>query len=204
MKRKKQKKNTTNELTINVDSYSSSDVKDRSVLKVVQLNTMMTSTCTNATNKSHVPLKSSEHDESSMYVPFTSRPILASEITYQRLSRLGRVRRRPCRQHRQETNRAKMRRHRHMYRRCRHRRRRRRQHRHVHSVSRVVVPASTMYRQQRRTAKSRSILFLQVRMSMLNMSTCRSMSFDLSSFIESDCVIAKKRLNNTDNITIDQ
>ncbi len=63
---------------------ASSDVKDRSVLKVVHLTT------TN-TNKSQVSLKQPESDEVSIYVPFTSRPTLASEITYQRLSRLGRV-----------------------------------------------------------------------------------------------------------------
>ena len=57
-----------------------SDVKDRSVLKVVHLN-----------NKNHVSFKQPESDDISMYVPFTSRPTLASEITYQRLSRLGRV-----------------------------------------------------------------------------------------------------------------
>jgi hypothetical protein len=66
-------------VTINI-VFISSDVKDRSVLKVVHLN-----------NKNHVSFKQPESDDVSMYVPFTSRPTLASEITYQRLSRLGRV-----------------------------------------------------------------------------------------------------------------
>lgn len=57
-------------------------MKDRSVLKVVHLS--------NNTN-SKVSFKECETDDGSMYVPFTSRPGLASEITYQRLSRLGRV-----------------------------------------------------------------------------------------------------------------
>ena len=57
-------------------------MKDRSVLKVVHLS--------NNTN-SKVSFKECEADDGSMYVPFTSRPGLASEITYQRLSRLGRV-----------------------------------------------------------------------------------------------------------------
>ncbi|CAF0863809.1 unnamed protein product [Adineta ricciae] len=66
-----------------------SDVKDRSVLKVVQLNN-------NHNNNNHHPkpqvsFKEPESDEISIYVPFTSRPTLASEITYQRLSRLGRM-----------------------------------------------------------------------------------------------------------------
>ncbi|CAF1682857.1 unnamed protein product [Adineta ricciae] len=65
-----------------------SDVKDRSVLKVVQLNN-------NHNNNNHpkpqVSFKEPESDEISIYVPFTSRPTLASEITYQRLSRLGRM-----------------------------------------------------------------------------------------------------------------
>ena len=42
-------------------------------------------------NKPQISTKHCESDELSMYVPFTSRPSLASEITYQRLSRLGRV-----------------------------------------------------------------------------------------------------------------
>jgi len=67
-----------------INSFSYSDVKDRSVLKVVQLNN-------NTNNKSQISLKQSESDEVSIYVPFTSRPTLASEITYQRLSRLGRL-----------------------------------------------------------------------------------------------------------------
>jgi len=67
-----------------INSFSYSDVKDRSVLKVVQLNN-------NTNNKNQISLKQSESDEVSIYVPFTSRPTLASEITYQRLSRLGRV-----------------------------------------------------------------------------------------------------------------
>ena len=62
-----------------------SDVKDRSVLKVIHLNT------TTNNNKSQVSFKQPESDDISIYVPFTSRPTLASEITYQRLSRLGRV-----------------------------------------------------------------------------------------------------------------
>ncbi|CAF2931540.1 unnamed protein product [Rotaria sp. Silwood2] len=61
-----------------------SDVKDRSVLKVVQLNN-------NNNNKTQVSFKQPESDDISIYVPFTSRPTLASEITYQRLSRLGRM-----------------------------------------------------------------------------------------------------------------
>jgi hypothetical protein len=69
---------------VTINYYSYSDVKDRSVLKVVQLNN-------NNTNKTQVPLKQTESDEISIYVPFTSRPTLASEITYQRLSRIGRV-----------------------------------------------------------------------------------------------------------------
>lgn len=60
-------------------------MKDRSVLKVVHLSN------NNTTNKNQVALKPSETDDGSMYVPFTSRPGLASEITYQRLSRLGRL-----------------------------------------------------------------------------------------------------------------
>ena len=46
---------------------------------------------TNNNNKTQVSFKQPESDEISIYVPFTSRPTLASEITYQRLSRLGRV-----------------------------------------------------------------------------------------------------------------
>lgn len=59
-------------------------MKDRSVLKVVHLTSINN-------NKSQVSSKQSETDDGSMYVPFTSRPGLASEITYQRLSRLGRL-----------------------------------------------------------------------------------------------------------------
>lgn len=65
-----------------LSSYS--DVKDRSVLKVVHLSNINN-------NKSQVSFKQPESEEVSIYVPFTSRPTLASEITYQRLSRLGRV-----------------------------------------------------------------------------------------------------------------
>ncbi|CAF0721604.1 unnamed protein product [Rotaria sordida] len=63
-----------------------SDVKDRSVLKVVQLNNNH-----NNNNKTQVSFKQPKSDDISIYVPFTSRPTLASEITYQRLSRLGRM-----------------------------------------------------------------------------------------------------------------
>ena len=56
---------------------------------MVQLSASMTPSSLN--HKSQVSLKEAEVDDASMYVPFTSRPILASEITYQRLSRLGRV-----------------------------------------------------------------------------------------------------------------
>jgi len=59
-------------------SFSYSDVKDRAVLKVVHLN--------NINNKSQ-----SSSNETSTYVPFTSRPTLTSEITYQQLSRLSRI-----------------------------------------------------------------------------------------------------------------
>ncbi|UJR35465.1 hypothetical protein I4U23_028221 [Adineta vaga] len=62
------------------------DVKDRSVLKVVQLHNN-----NNNNSKPQVSFKEPESDELSIYVPFTSRPTLASEITYQRLSRLGRM-----------------------------------------------------------------------------------------------------------------
>ena len=71
---------------VTINSFSYSDVKDRSVLKVVQL-----TTTTTTNNKPQVSFKRPESDEISIYVPFTSRPTLASEITYQRLSRLGRV-----------------------------------------------------------------------------------------------------------------
>lgn len=60
-----------------------SDVKDRSVLKVVHLNSKTTSSQTLA--------KQEDSLDASVYIPYTSRPILASEITYQRLSRMGRV-----------------------------------------------------------------------------------------------------------------
>lgn len=69
-------------LNVNDDHKYSRDVKDRSVLKVVHL--------INNTNVK-VSIKEIETDDGNMYVPFTSRPGLASEITYQRLSRLGRV-----------------------------------------------------------------------------------------------------------------
>jgi hypothetical protein len=72
---------------VNINSFSYSDVKDRSVLKVVHLN----NNNNNNNNKTQVAFKQPESDEISIYVPFTSRPTLASEITYQRLSRLGRV-----------------------------------------------------------------------------------------------------------------
>jgi hypothetical protein len=49
----------------------------------------LSTTITN--NKPQVSFKQPELDEISIYVPFTSRPTLASEITYQRLSRIGRV-----------------------------------------------------------------------------------------------------------------
>ncbi|CAF0787603.1 unnamed protein product [Didymodactylos carnosus] len=93
-----------------------SDVKDRCVLKVVQLKTCALineseSPCTidgrlSVFDNNHIstssltstkPLCASiatnvkSKDQDDIYVPFTSRPILASEITYQRLSRLGRV-----------------------------------------------------------------------------------------------------------------
>ena len=45
----------------------------------------------NNPNKSQVTFKQTELDDVSLYVPFTSRPTLASDITYQRLSRIGRV-----------------------------------------------------------------------------------------------------------------
>lgn len=51
----------------------------------------MNNTNNNNNNKTQVSFKQPESDEASIYVPFTSRPTLASEITYQRLSRLGRV-----------------------------------------------------------------------------------------------------------------
>ncbi|CAF2389513.1 unnamed protein product [Rotaria sp. Silwood2] len=52
-----------------------SDVKDRSILKIVQLNTT-----TNNNNKPHVSFKEPEIDE-------LSGPIIRSEINYQRLNR---------------------------------------------------------------------------------------------------------------------
>ena len=67
---------------MSIVNFGFSDVKDRSVLKVVQLSNNI---------KTQVSFKQPESDEISIYVPFTSRPALASEITYQRLSRLGRV-----------------------------------------------------------------------------------------------------------------
>ncbi|CAM2716065.1 unnamed protein product [Rotaria socialis] len=68
-----------------------SDVKDRSVLKVVQLNNPNNNNYNNNNTKAQVTFKQPESDDMSIYVPFTSRPTLASEITYQRLSRLGRM-----------------------------------------------------------------------------------------------------------------
>lgn len=77
-------------------SRSPSDVKDRSVLKVVQLNNSTAASSNHPQqqqqhSKPQVSFKEPESDEISLYVPFTSRPTLASEITYQRLSRLGRM-----------------------------------------------------------------------------------------------------------------
>ena len=63
----------------NYKFFSSSDVKDRSVLKVIHLY-----------NK-QVSFQQPESNNIPIYIPFTSRPALASEITYQRLSRLGRM-----------------------------------------------------------------------------------------------------------------
>lgn len=76
--------------------FTYSDVKDRSVLKVVQFNNNNSSNNntknnTNTNTKAQVTFKEPESDDLSVYVPFTSRPTLASEITYQRLSRLGRM-----------------------------------------------------------------------------------------------------------------
>ncbi|CAF3922726.1 unnamed protein product, partial [Adineta steineri] len=68
-----------------------SDVKDRAVLKVVHFINTTTNNNNNHNTKPQVSFKEPELDEVSVYVPFTSRPTLASEITYQRLSRLGRV-----------------------------------------------------------------------------------------------------------------
>ena len=72
----------------NYKFFSYSDVKDRSVLKVIQLSNNNNN---NNNNKTQVSFKQPESDDIPMYVPFTSRPTLASEITYQRLSRLGRM-----------------------------------------------------------------------------------------------------------------
>lgn len=71
-------------MKINMSIRLSSDVKDRSVLKVIHLNSI------NNTS-SQILAKQEDSSDSSIYIPYSSRPALASDITYQRLSRMGRV-----------------------------------------------------------------------------------------------------------------
>ncbi|CAF1604671.1 unnamed protein product, partial [Didymodactylos carnosus] len=73
------------------EQYHKSQTDDRQSLPAVDISHTSASSSISTKSLNSTIAATRTKDQDDIYVPFTSRPILASEITYQRLSRLGRV-----------------------------------------------------------------------------------------------------------------